>query len=660
MFWHLDASFIALAIILVISADLIIHKAFSSPHRQDKIFAATALSFLTINLIDILSSAVMMMPNVNWWVYQLSLTLYFITALIPCLMWLIYTHSFSKTDFFRKSDLYLYFVIAMPYLVYVLATMTNPWSSFVFHLSPKLEYTRNIGYVWGSLLYFFYMFLTTVSVLWNRRRLKRAKAALLMLFPVFTAVAFYCQVYVFPSYLLVCPAYACILLTSHLLLQNTKRKTDHLTGLPNRNALINALNGGENLSRSLIMLSVNDFSFVNERYGNVLGDNLLKEVAEELKTFSADESVYRSGGDEFILMFKDSSPAHTEELLAMIKKRFESPWNISDAKLTLVLSIGVVSLPMPEDSRIDPLSALELAVREGKQKNSTSVTYYDAALSGRYNRQRQVLAAVRDGIAQKRFKTYFQPIYNVDSGRFDRAEALCRLRDPKLSWISPDEFIPIAEESEYINDITDIVLDNSCRMARELYDQGAKTVIHVNLSAENFLQPDFTKRILTTIDKYSIPPSLITLEITEHLLLLRDKSAEAVLRELSEKGVTFAIDDYGTGYSNLTYLANIPAAIVKLDKSILKISNDGGNFILSLMEMMDKIKKTVIAEGVETEDQETLAVKAGCKHIQGYFHAVPMEESAFESFMINHNLNLWCENINQREQKGNIEASLAD
>ena len=659
MFWHIDADFVALAIIFIVFTDIVINKAFSSPHWQDKIFAVVALSSFFLTLVDIISSAVMMMPNVNWWTYQLILTFYFITAPLSCIMWLIYTHSFSRPKP-AKQELYLYFLMSLPYLVYTMAAITNPWSGFIFHLGPKLEYSRGNGYAWIIILYYFYMFFTTASVVRNRHTLGSAKTFLLLLFPLITAIAFYCQSYLFPGYLLICPSYACILLTSHLLLQNTRRKTDPLTGLPNRNALINELEERENSSRTLIMLSINDFSFVNERYGNVLGDNLLKEIAGELKAISLNNNVYRSSGDEFLLMFKDKSPKQAEDALEALKKRFENHWSISGAKLTLVLSIGVVSLPLPQDSRIDPLSALELAVREGKKKNSTSVTYYDSALSGKYNRQRQVLAAVREGLAEKRFKTYFQPIYNVDTKRFERAEALCRLCDPKLSWISPEEFIPIAEESEYVNEITYIVLEDSCRMARELHDQGAETVIHVNLSAENFLQADFKEKVLAILGKYKVPPSLITLEITEHLLLLRDKSAETVLRELAEKGVTFAIDDYGTGYSNLTYLANIPAAIVKLDKSILKISKDGGNFVLSLMEMMNKIKKTVIAEGVETEAQAELAKMAGCGHIQGYYYAIPMEESEFENFAVNHCLDIWCENINQWEQKENIAESISD
>ncbi|MEG2204072.1 MAG: EAL domain-containing protein [Oscillospiraceae bacterium] len=248
-------------------------------------------------------------------------------------------------------------------------------------------------------------------------------------------------------------------------------------------------------------------------------------------------------------------------------------------------------------------------------------------------RKRDLAEALERAIAEKSFEVYLQPIYHMKRRAFTYGEALLRLRDPVLGPISPAEFIPIAEETGKIVEITYLVLETVCAFLNDHRDTLRDEIaVSVNFSMVQFMQRDMTQRVLEILDRYKVSPSLIKIEVTESIIATSLGEIKSAMATLTEFGIRFALDDYGQGYSNIAYLINLPFDFVKLDKSILDGVVENDRFLKALVPMFKSLDKIVIAEGVETEAQAALVAQTACDGIQGFHFARPMPMEQALSF----------------------------
>ena len=247
---------------------------------------------------------------------------------------------------------------------------------------------------------------------------------------------------------------------------------------------------------------------------------------------------------------------------------------------------------------------------------------------------------LKEKIADRSFEMYYQPIYSVADGAFSYAESLMRIPNSPMGPIYPSEFIPIAEETGLIIDITYIMLEKVCRFINRLLEKGIPIQsIHVNFSAIQFSQTDLKEKVLEIIRENQTPMSAIKIEFTESTLAENTQVVSKFAVEMEKHGIKMGLDDFGTGYSNIASVINIPFGTVKLDKSLVWVSEKNKKSALAVKNLshtFQELGMTVVAEGVETEEQRKLVVDFGIDQIQGFYYAKPMPEDQMEDFMIRH------------------------
>ncbi|PXW86060.1 diguanylate cyclase/phosphodiesterase [Nitrosomonas sp. Nm84] len=404
----------------------------------------------------------------------------------------------------------------------------------------------------------------------------------------------------------------------------------HLTGLPNRSQLSvfleEPIQNGE--SCALLFVDLDQFKQINDSLGHCVGDVFLQlisarfEQARDPKDF-----VCRLGGDEFIFVLRNTSTdavsAFSSELLRIVAE----PVAINGMTLMITCSIGVAQSPEHGTAEDVLMKHADAALYKAKKLGRNAFQWYTEELQHAADRRlfvyNELQAAVRNG----ELELLVQPIVDAQSGVYGSAEALLRWHSRERGLISPDEFIPLAEESGLIRVIGNWVIEEACRMQRAWLDRGIDFHLSVNLSAQQLLEPGFEHYFRETCSAAGVPLEKIGLEITEGVLLGDVEAACGVLSSLSDSGVTVSVDDFGVGYSSLSYLRRLPLSILKIDRSFVKdcVENpDDATLVRTIIMLAKNLKLQVVAEGVETEAQVNFLCSEGVDFFQGYLFAKPM------------------------------------
>lgn len=410
--------------------------------------------------------------------------------------------------------------------------------------------------------------------------------------------------------------------------------TDSLSGLPNRRALhddaVRQSRAGEEVAVALIDLD--GFKLVNDYYGHVVGDQVLRECAEMLLDICGKEArPYRLGGDEFALL-KVGSVAGTilEGICRTLIDRLNAPIPVEDRRIALGASVGLARSTGSDGlSSSELLRRADVAMYASKRGGKMRCTWF----SDDFDRSR--LAAkvldeeLRDAIAREEFAVVYQPLVDARTGAIVAVESLVRWNRPDGKKIGPNVFIPIAEESGLINAIGMWVLEQSCRDALAWKD----IKLSVNISAAQLRNPEFPIQMGQLLEDTGFPAERLELEITETCLVLDPVVAERSLKLIREFGVQVALDDFGTGYASIGFLRQFRFEKLKIDRSLVTdAQHDNGSraMMMSSISVARAMDMDVTAEGVETEEQADLARAAGCDQIQGwlYYKAMPAQEVA--------------------------------
>ena len=283
------------------------------------------------------------------------------------------------------------------------------------------------------------------------------------------------------------------------------------------------------------------------------------------------------------------------------------------------------------------MSAIEYAVYQAKTGKYGEVLYCDRSMLGKLERRKQIIQILKDQLAGGDVEMYYQPIYCVDSGKFMYAESLMRMNNTPIGPVYPSEFIPIAEETGLIIELTYLILDKVCKYINRLRAQGLPIeAIHVNFSAIQFSQPDLTAKVLDIIQRNGTPMSMVKLEFTESTLAENPQVVTDFAIEMKRHGIIMGLDDFGTGYSNIATVISIPFGTIKLDKSLVWASMDNQTSALAVKHLVETFKDlgmAVVAEGVETEEQRQLVIDFGVEQIQGYYYSKPLSQQGMEEFL---------------------------
>ena len=420
---------------------------------------------------------------------------------------------------------------------------------------------------------------------------------------------------------------------------------DLLTGLPNRRHVNERLNGEiqralrDGMPGTVLFLDLDDLKMVNDTYGHTYGDKIISAVGKQLVVEAGkDAFVARVGGDEFIILLPGKNDRRQiEGIVERITKKLGRKQEILKTRFHMTASIGIAAYPADGDTVEEIIKNADNAMYAAKRNGKNCWCFYTPAMQTEAYQKMQLISGLRYALKRGEFSLVYQPQIVIHDGRVASLEALLRWNRAEGGPVSPLQFIPLAEQSGLIHRIGQWVLFESCRFARRLAEQGWSGIrVAVNISSKQLAAADFIPMIRSAINAAGIEPCQLELEITESLLMASLEDATSKLSRLKNMGVRISLDDFGTGYSSLTYLRKLPVETLKIDKTFIDmITADAHsvNLIGSIINMAHTLNMTVVAEGVETEQQLRYLADNGCDLIQGYLYSRPVPEAEAIRFL---------------------------
>lgn len=411
---------------------------------------------------------------------------------------------------------------------------------------------------------------------------------------------------------------------------------DFLTGLPNRQQLQQQLDkiliDAGKLQRRVAVLCVglDDFKGINEQFSYQTGDQLLLALADRLRGHSGRlGALARLGGDQFALVQADiEQPYEAAELAQSILDDLEAAFALDHQEIRLRATIGITLFPEDGDSTEKLLQKAEQTMTLAKTRSRNRYQFYIASVDTEMRRRRELEKDLRDALIRNQFYLVYQPQISYRDNRVVGVEALIRWQHPEHGMVPPDLFIPLAEQNGTIIAIGEWVLDQACKQLREWHDQGFSDLrMAVNLSTVQLHHAELPRVVNNLLQMYRLPPRSLELEVTETGLMEDISTAAQHLLSLRRSGALIAIDDFGTGYSSLSYLKSLPLDKIKIDKSFVQDlldDDDDATIVRAIIQLGKSLGMQVIAEGVETAEQEAYIISEGCHEGQGYHYSKPL------------------------------------
>ncbi len=426
---------------------------------------------------------------------------------------------------------------------------------------------------------------------------------------------------------------------------------DNLTGLPNRKLFHDRLRKSiassdrKDARLAVMFIDLDNFKYVNDSLGHDTGDDLLKTVAQRLQCCCRKgDTVSRFGGDEFVILLKElcEGVQGVACIAERIIRSFSEPVSLKGHEVVTKASIGVTFYPDDGDNIETLMKNADMAMYKAKEEGKNKYVFYTQAMNNAAVKRIMIQTNLRSALKNGEFMLHYQPKIDIATGKISGTEALSRWRRPGNEWISPEEFIPMAEETGVIFDLGEWVLRTACRQTKIWNEMGFPDLtVAVNLSAKQFQEKKLAGFVERILDETGLEPRLLNLEITENILMYDAHIAIATMDDITSMGVTLSVDDFGTGYSSLSYLKKFPLDVLKIDKSFVKDipeSKDDMAISAAIISLARNLDLKVVAEGVETREQLEFMRDNGCHEIQGYLASKPVSAEDISEILKKGNL----------------------
>lgn len=638
MRWNVAAECISVVFLIIIwsyarKGDLL-------PSLKNRLFQCCFLSTFCAMFSNILSTAFLAFPQHV--PYQLSWAVTIVYFIATPLMGMAYFYYTTATVYENHEGIFK--VIGwscIPGILYLFLAILNLPCKLLFNIEPDGTYTQGPLIITTYLVFYIYCLAAMVIVLIKHAWIERKIRRILAIFPFIAMIVIVVQ-QLFPTILLSGSAATSALLLIYLYLQNKQISFDYLTDIPNRQEFLKMLElmirKKENSSFTIVVLSLRGFKQINDTFGQQSGDAFLKAVSAYLHTIIEKQYLFRFSGDEFAILEKNADEDKIRQIIGTIKERMNDPFTVKEYSCIIQSAMGVVSYPETADSVEGLINGIEFAVSKAKQDRTKAVYYCGQDMMRELRRRIQIAEILKVKLRNNDFDVYYQPIIDTTNNKFVLAESLLRIPDSPIGAVYPDEFIPIAEETGMIIEMTYQILQKVCCYINQLLAQGIELDgIHVNFSAVQFTQLDLAEKVLKIIKENNTPYSKIKIEITESVLAESAKLVNGFAEEMHKHGVMLGLDDFGTGYSNIVSVMETPLDVIKIDKSLVWSSMavpKSAGMLRSMTGIFHNMDLKVLAEGVETPEQDKFIKESGIDYIQGFLYARPMPGDEMQKLLL--------------------------
>lgn len=420
---------------------------------------------------------------------------------------------------------------------------------------------------------------------------------------------------------------------------------DSLTGLLNREAFEQYVEAeiGKRGNKAVYLIKLKNYEYIINNWHESALLEVIAELASCLRKFVRIPAMYYLGVGRYVLIVHKREKFSEELFFKQLRERVESTFDLNNVNVHLNLFVAVINL---ESGKINKKNFYKYftACDDMRYRSSEPLEVIRGDNIGidQMYRYRSVEEAIERALVEKEFRMFYQPIISTKTNKIISAEALIRLNDRVLGYVSPEEFIPISENNGKIMEISEYVIDSVFRFVKEnrLEDMGIEFV-EMNLSVMQCMDKKLTEKLQFYLNKYGVDPKQINLEITETATNFDEERLKKQLARIKSLGFTFSLDDYGTGYSNLVRVLEYPVDVIKLDKSIVwSAFHDRDNYITlkNLISMFHDVRRKIVAEGVESEEQKNALTDLGCDYLQGYYYSKPVSEEEFLAFVARYNI----------------------
>ena len=544
--------------------------------------------------------------------------LFFLTYLIPK----------RKIRFLNK----IFFIV--PYVYVVICIFANIFTGYIFYFDQNYVYTHGPGmpFLYGVSGY--YVFCALVYAIWFHKVLSKVKRYMMYFFILGNMLGIILQCFV-DGLLIVGYFVAVSLVIAYVSFQNPGENLDPWTGNYNKNYFIHCLDNWirEEKPFSVICIEIDQLKVIQETLGQVNGSAILKQISEFFNSLTHQEGVFYLGNEQFALFLKDKQ--QTRNLIGKINSRFRKAFQLENMEILLPVFIGVVSDSNYINKPEDVMDVIGFVMTQARARGDNAVVRVDEKIFQHKNRMLRIENALKNAMENHTLEVYYQPIYCVAEKNFCTAEALLRLYDEELGEISPDEFIPIAEQNGSILKIGQFVFESVCSFIAEnkLREKGIR-YISVNLSNIQCMQDHLAVDMLQIMRDYQIPYDSINFEIKDSTQQTKGSFVQQIqqIQQMILEGVTFSLDDFGTGNTSVNDLIQCPYRTIKIDKSIVWQMEDNQKVACVMRNIISLFKDLNIAlviEGVENEKQARQVLNMECDYIQGFYYAEPMNGKTY-------------------------------
>lgn len=555
--------------------------------------------------------------------------------------YLIFRYVMVLCEFEPKHNRIIMAIGTIPFAIFEILALLTPFIGVFYYIEDN-QYHQGFGANFGYYYLVFFYILDMILVLVRRKRIDLRMKVIIILYTVVAIGAILIQ-FMVRGLLLTSISNLFIILMLYLSMQNPSELLDPITGIGNESALLLQLKDkmSHNKRMLVVTLDICQFHQINALFGMENSDALLSEIGKFLYYTGEKFHVFHNSGDIFTLILEDDESGRTT--IEKIRKRFHDEWMINGNHIVVDVVIAVKHFPRDFTTVEEYVGIRDYLLDRAKHNAKQQIFETDLELIEEYRRRSEVSLALRRAIENRSLQVYYQPIYSLREKRIISLEALARLNDEKLGFVPPDEFITLAEKNGSIIQIGEIVLEECCKfLSKHVLSNtslGIRT-IQINVSVAQCMQQNLKESIVPILEKYHIPPSMITLEITESTAINAPGLMQRHMRELGELGIAFAADDYGSGNSNYSYLIKFPFKEIKIDKEMTweYFKSETARIILeNEIRTMDKLGIPIVVEGIETKEQSDAMEQLGVTYIQGYYYGRPLPETECLRYIRNFN-----------------------